>query len=235
MSPKKSSQVKTAEMPLKENTDYVEVDPMSDSSIDKDSGDEKFTTESDANPDFSKVVQAAGIQEDSISKLKQNRSEKKARKMLSRLGLKLVPGIVRVTVKKSKNLLFVIQNPDVYKSPCSDTYIVFGEAKIEDLSQQPAMKAAERLKSAILADKSAAVPDTAAETPIESLVAAEQEEAAALVEEAEESDSEQDSTGIEEKDIEMVMNQANVSRSKAIKTLRKKDLDVVDAIMELTI
>ena len=28
------------------------------------------------------------------------------------------------------------QKPDTYKSPGSDTYIVFGEAKIEDLSQQ---------------------------------------------------------------------------------------------------
>jgi nascent polypeptide-associated complex subunit alpha len=30
--------------------------------------------------------------------------------------------------------LFVISKPDVYKSPASDTYIIFGEAKIEDLS-----------------------------------------------------------------------------------------------------
>merc|ERR1719401_419788 len=62
---------------------------------------------------------------------KQNRAEKKSRKAVSKLGMKPVPGIVRVTVKKSKNILFVISKPDVYKSPTSDTYIVFGEAKIE--------------------------------------------------------------------------------------------------------
>ena len=28
----------------------------------------------------------------------------------------------------------VIQKPDVFKSPASDTHIIFGEAKIEDLS-----------------------------------------------------------------------------------------------------
>ena len=41
-------------------------------------------------------------------------------------------------------ILFVIQKPDVFKSPASDTYIVFGEAKIEDLSAQAASQAAEQ-------------------------------------------------------------------------------------------
>merc|ERR1712165_114382 len=44
-----------------------------------------------------------------------------------------VTGILRVTVKKSKNVLFVITKPDVFKSPTSDTYVVFGEAKSEDV------------------------------------------------------------------------------------------------------
>ena len=52
------------------------------------------------------------------------------------MGLKPVPGVARVTIKKSKNILFVIQKPDVYKSEGAGTYIVFGEAKIEDLSAQ---------------------------------------------------------------------------------------------------
>lgn len=37
-----------------------------------------------------------------------NRSEKKARKAILKLGLKQVTGINRVTVKKAKNILFVI-------------------------------------------------------------------------------------------------------------------------------
>merc|ERR1712072_1533658 len=76
---------------------------------------------------------------------KQNRSEKKSRKAVQKLGMKPVPGIVRVTVKKSKNILFVISKPDVHKSPTSDTYIVFGEAKIEDLSAQAQQNAASAL------------------------------------------------------------------------------------------
>merc|ERR1712039_891997 len=75
---------------------------------------------------------------------KANRAEKKSRKAMGKLGLKPVPGIVRVTVKKSKNILFVISQPDVHKAPNSDIYIVFGEAKIEDLSAQAQASAAQQ-------------------------------------------------------------------------------------------
>ncbi|MEQ2171864.1 hypothetical protein GOODEAATRI_014977, partial [Goodea atripinnis] len=89
---------------------------------------------------------AAELDEEPVSKAKQSRSEKKARKAMSKLGLRQVTGVTRVTIRKSKNILFVITKPDVYKSPASDTYIVFGEAKIEDLSQQAQLAAAEKFK-----------------------------------------------------------------------------------------
>ena len=38
------------------------------------------------------------------AKAKQSRSEKKARKVVQRLGLKPVPGVLRVRVKKGKNV-----------------------------------------------------------------------------------------------------------------------------------
>merc|ERR1719240_1795239 len=79
---------------------------------------------------------------------KQNRSEKKARKAVAKLGFKQLPGIVRVTVKKSKTILFVIGKPDVHKAPASDTYVVFGEAKIEDLSAQAQANAAQSVTQA---------------------------------------------------------------------------------------
>merc|ERR1712149_22272 len=97
-----------------------------------------------ANP----LAAAAGLGEDATSKAKQSRGEKKARKIMSKLGLKQVTGVSRVTIRKSKNILFVINKPDVYKNPASDTYIVFGEAKIEDLSQQAQMEAAQKFKAA---------------------------------------------------------------------------------------
>ena len=50
--------------------------------------------------------------------------------IISLPGLKQIMGVNRVTIRKSKNILFVVNRPDVYKSPASDTYIVFGEAKV---------------------------------------------------------------------------------------------------------
>jgi len=95
--------------------------------------------------------------------------EKKARKIMGKLGLKQVAGVTRVTIRKSKNILFVINKPDVYKNPASDTYIVFGEAKIEDLSQQAQMEAANRFKAAEM-------PSSAAETASVPAAIAEEEE-----------------------------------------------------------
>jgi len=159
-----------------------------------------------------------GGADDSGSKVKQSRGEKKARKIMSKLGLKQITGVNRVTIRKSKNILFVITKPDVYKNPASDTYIVFGEAKIEDLSQQAQMAAAEKFKA----------PEVPSVSEIQSsanLTSTIQEE---------EPDEEVDSTGVEEKDIELVMSQANVSRPRAIKALKKTENDIVNAIMDLT-
>ena len=52
--------------------------------------------------------------------------------------MKLIPGVERVTLKKSKNMMFEITKPDVYKNPTSDSYIIFGEAKVVDLRAKDA-------------------------------------------------------------------------------------------------
>merc|ERR1711957_881479 len=77
---------------------------------------------------------------------KQNRNEKKSRKAMQKLGMRPVQGVLRVTVKKSKNVLFVINKPDVFKSPTADTYVVFGEAKSEDLSSASQAAAAKQFR-----------------------------------------------------------------------------------------
>ncbi|XP_074575517.1 nascent polypeptide-associated complex subunit alpha-like protein 1 [Curcuma longa] len=135
-----------------------------------------------------------GQEGDASGRSKQSRSEKKSRKAMLKLGMKPVPGVSRVTVKKSKNILFVISKPDVFKSPTSDTYVVFGEAKIEDLSSQLQTQAAEQFKA----------PDMShvISKPEPSAIAQDDEEV--------------DETDVEPKDIELVMTQAGVSRSKAV-------------------
>ncbi|KAG7242066.1 hypothetical protein INR49_024112 [Caranx melampygus] len=150
-----------------------------------------------------------------LNRPKQSRSEKKARKAMSKLGLKPVHGVTRITIRKSKSILFVISRPDVFKSPASDIYIVFGEAKIEDLSQQAHKAAAEKFK----------VPVTS--SPLAPPVPP----SLTIKEESEEEEEEVDEGGLEQRDIDLVMAQANVSRAKAVRALKHNKNDIVNAIM----
>jgi len=186
----------------------------SDDPIIEDDRDDDEDDDDEDDDDAQDLEEATG---DGSGKSKQSRSEKKSRKAMQKLGMKLVPGVNRVTIKKSKNILFVISKPDVFKSPTSDTYIIFGEAKIEDLSSQLQSAAAEQFKVA---------PDL-------SHVEAKAEPSAALEAEEEE---EVDETGVEPKDIELVMTQAGVSRARAVAALKATVPrgDIVSAIMELT-
>ncbi|EES15306.1 hypothetical protein BDA96_07G204900 [Sorghum bicolor] len=155
-----------------------------------------------------------GHEGDASGKSKQSRSEKKSRKAMLKLGMKPITGVSRVTVKKSKNMLFVISKPDVFKSPNSDTYVIFGEAKIEDLSSQLQTQAAEQFKAPDLSQM-ISKPETSGLGQ-------------------EDNEEEVDETGVEAKDIELVMTQATVSRAKAVKALKASNGDIVTAIMELT-
>lgn len=149
--------------------------------------------------------------EESAASPKVHRSEKKARKVLGKLGLQQCSDIVRVTIKKSKDILFVISNPDVFKVPESDTYIIYGEAKIEDLNAQQQREAAEQFTK-----------DT--EQPVNT----------AVDDDEDEDDQEVDTSGLDNGDIQMVMDQSGVSKAKAVAALRKNENDIVNAIMDLT-
>ncbi|XP_027331803.1 nascent polypeptide-associated complex subunit alpha-like protein 2 isoform X1 [Abrus precatorius] len=174
---------------------------------DKDEADDDEDNDDDEEEDG-----AQGATEGS----KQSRSEKKSRKAMLKLGLKPVTGVSRVTIKRTKNILFFISKPDVFKSPNSETYVIFGEAKIEDLSSQLQTQAAQQFR----------MPDMG------SVMAKQDQDAAAAGAQPEE--EEVDETGVEPHDIDLVMTQAGVSRSKAVKALKTHNGDIVAAIMELT-
>merc|ERR1712038_23297 len=207
----------TTTMPVEDTKEENESGTESDG--DDDSIPELEETAGEGEASGEGGVKAAG--DEAANKAKQSRGEKKARKIMSKLGLKQVTGVSRVTIRKSKNILFVINKPDVYKNPASDTYIIFGEAKIEDLTQQAQMEAAQKFKAA-------EVPQ-----PTE-MGASGTTGPAAIAEEEDEDDGDVDASGVEDKDIELVMSQANVSRSKAVKALKNNANDIVNAIMELT-
>jgi len=152
---------------------------------------------------------AAAYQQEEAAK--QNRNEKKSRKAMQKLGMRPVSGVLRVTVKKSKNVLFVIHKPDVFKSPSAETYVVFGEAKSEDSSAASQAAAAKQFQQQA----------AQMQTPPPEAAAPEAEEAV-------------DETGVEAKDIELVMSQAGCSRANAVKALKENDGDLVNSIMSLT-
>ncbi|KAF3326215.1 nascent polypeptide-associated complex subunit alpha-like protein 1 [Carex littledalei] len=175
--------------------------------------DDEDDEEEDEDDDKEEDVNVTGELGDVNGRSKQSRSEKKSRKAMLKLGMKPITGVNRVTIKKSKNILFAISKPDVFKSPNSETYIVFGEAKMEDLSSQLQTQAAEQFK----------VRD-------HSHISAKPEPLATI----QEDDEEVDETGVEPKDIELVMTQAAVSRAKAVKALKAANGDLVTAIMDVT-
>merc|ERR1712199_69225 len=182
---------------------------VADRDSDEDSTDDDMPEMEDESED------AAG------GKGKQSRSEKKSRKAMQKLGMKPVPGIIRVTVKKSKNILFVIKEPDVFKTSSDNpkspaTYVVFGKAEIEDLSAQATSAAVEQFKA-----PGAGLDVGTDDTPKNDVAEGDD-------------DGDEDPGDLDENDIELVVKQAGVSKAKAIKALKQNDNDVVNAIMALS-
>ena len=140
---------------------------------------------------------------------------------MSKLGMEKVENVDRVTLRRGRNLLYVISNPDCFKAPNSDTYVVFGEAKAEDMAAKAAAQAA--------AFKAEAANGAAAAANGGAPGAA---KVASITEEVDE--GEVDMEGLEEKDVDLVATQANVGKGKAAAALKASDGDIVSAIMELT-
>ena len=174
---------------------------------------ETETTTTDANTEGT-AADAAGAGDADDAAGKQTRAQKKMMKAMNKLNLKHVPGIMKVVMRRKGNILFSIHGGEVYKAPGSDTYIVFGEAQPEDLISSAQREAVKKFKT----PQEAVKPTTVVEDD----------------QEDEKDDEDIDTEGVEEKDIELVMAQAGVSKVKAVKALKKNSNDIVNAIMELT-
>lgn len=158
-----------------------------------------------------------------------SKNEKKARELIKKLNLKQVKGISRVTFKQRGNLIYAIDQPDVYKS-AAGTYVVFGEAKVDDMNQ--------RLAEAQAAQQQAA--EAGEDAPVDKSpesITADLEKASlnpTKEEEPVDEDGEVDETGLEASDIAIIVEQTQVSRAKAVAALRKHKGDMVNAIMDLS-
>merc|ERR1711990_1225144 len=166
-----------------------------------------------AAPSVSATPKVEAAQPEAETEGKQSRAERKTKKAMMKLGLAPVDGINRVVLRKDKTLLFVVPNPEVFRK--GDTWVVLGEARVEDPNQRAREMAAAKVAENIQ-------PKTKTE-PVQ----------ATITEEDEETDIPAD--GVEEKDIELVMQQAACTRAKAISALKSNSNDIVNAIMELTL
>lgn len=164
-----------------------------------------------------------------VSEAIENRAERKSRKGLQGLGLVRVPGIARITMRRSRGHLYVISQPEVYKSATADSYVIFGEGKVENpAQQQAALQAAQQqqlqlqqLQQAAAEAQGGAGGDFSAQA--EALLAQNKESKAKEAEDEEPVDAE----GLNEGDIELVMTQANLGRNAAIKALKAANGDLV--------
>lgn len=134
---------------------------------------------------------------------------KRYAKAMARLGLKPEQGVMRVQIRKSAGLSFGIAKPEVYRFPNTNTFVIFGETQFEE-GASDAAKAAAAVTSAAPEAKPAAAA-------------------------ADEDEGEVDASGLQEKEIDIVMTQAGVSRARAVKALKNNNGDIVNSIMELTI
>lgn len=116
---------------------------------------------------------------------------------------------------------------------------MFGEAKIEDLNSQAQASAAQQLAAQESHDHAGhdhsghdhSGHDHSHSHGKGKAIDTGDDKAA----DDEDDGEEVDATGLEDKDIELVMTQASVSRNKAVKALKENDNDIVNSIMALSI
>jgi nascent polypeptide-associated complex subunit alpha len=216
-----------AKMSVKE----VETDPVVAVDDDDDDDDVPDLEEVDDVPGLEEIPDIGGAAgagglptgADAGGESRINRAERKARRMMEKLGMKKIPGINQCTIKMGgRQGIFTIAKPDVFEK--NGSYVVFGEAR-QGGGGLPGTSAA--AAASMKEQQAQAAHQLAAQA------GAEVEDASVpKIEEVEEEAI--DESGVDAKDIDLVMGQAGCSRAKAVKALKENDGDLVNAIMSLT-
>ena len=135
---------------------------------------------------------------------------------MKKQGLKQVENITRVTLRTNKNFIMYIDNPVIMTTGSGENnFVIFGEPKYLDFEKSMATKEVEKLNQ----------QDN--DKPEEKL--------GDIKEEVEEDDdAEVDQGDIPDESIENLMSYSNCTRNKAIRTLKKTNGDLVEAITILT-
>ncbi|KAF7455820.1 Nascent polypeptide-associated complex subunit alpha [Cryptosporidium felis] len=155
-----------------------------------------------------------------------NKGEKKNRKLVQKLGLKPITDFEKVVVRGARGLSFQIVDPEVYPIPGTKSYIVFGDAKLEDRNAAS--------QAAALANATSQLEQKLAAMKTRDEDSSEAAPASSSTKEDDQENEEADETGVDEGNIDLVMNQTGCSRAKAVRALKSNNNDVVEAILSLS-
>lgn len=180
----------------------------------------------DDAPELVDDIEAGKIDDDAVARAagQLGKTSKRYAKAMAKLGLKPEPNIFRIAISKGRAQNLAISKPEVYRFPGTNTFVIFGEIQGDDnfgggAAQDEIAKAAAAVTSG--ADNKKASATAAAKNNNTSAA-------------ADADDDNVDAGDLGEKEIKLVMAQANVSRGKAIKALKNNNGDIVNTIMELT-
>ena len=146
-------------------------------------------------------------------------------------GLERVHGEFASVRMSRQGQVFVVDDPVVYRAKGTDTYVIFGPYGTPDYMNMAREQLASFQEMGNMGGMAGTSGTGAEGASVDASVAA--SGAKEAVEDVDD-DAEVDETGLESKDIELVMTQAGVSRNKAVRALKAADGDIVGAIMELT-
>ena len=195
-------------------------EPKKDDKKDKKEGESSEESEDDHDHSHDHGKHEDGKDEDGH---KASKGEKRFKKVLLKNGATSLDSVKRVTMKTNKNFVMYIDKPSILKTGEKEaTYIVFGEPKFLDFKNQMAGSQAAKFAEGKKPDEAAAHEPKAPEIK--------------KVEEEDESKPETilDSDVFKNEDVEHVMKYTSSTRNKAIRALREKKGDIVEAITSLS-
>ncbi|EZG46119.1 putative nascent polypeptide-associated complex subunit alpha [Gregarina niphandrodes] len=162
-----------------------------------------------------------------------SRSEKRAWKSLQRFGLEPVTDITKVEIRRPKDAPVIIDAPRVFKVPGAvPSYVVLGPLRIHNMQQELARTYQMFTQQQALAQSRAAAAQEAAAITADSQ--APKTEAAPTEMPAVAAEPEVDTTGLDEEDIRMAVEQTGKTKKVVVETLRAHNGDLVETIMALT-
>nr|CAG4708753.1 unnamed protein product [Naegleria fowleri] len=160
---------------------------------------------------------AAGAEQKGVSaaRHRQSKAEKKNKKAILKAGLKEYAGVKQVTIRSAQRLTLTIDDPEVYISDNGNgtaTFVVFGKFNMEDPTQQRGAQAMQDLLKSKPEEEEEEMPpmEPVEETPEE------------LPE------------NVTESDVQMVVDQTGLTRNQAIRRIKEKGGDIIEAITSVT-